>query len=170
MESPPPCRVPAWSTYIGALNLASITIVGDGRQCRIIHTGEIPPGERIKHRFYFKPSHAELVLATIEKEGVAGKPAAALAALIERTAAMLGATWMTPDGLRRTAAEQVAEITERVKMAGLSGKLKRWNASYKNYRQAQIEKGEPAIPHASYIERVVTAPTVKQLAMSGRMI
>jgi hypothetical protein len=55
-------------------------------------------------------------------------------------------------------------------MAGLSGKLKRWNASYKNYRQAQIEKGEPAIPHASYIERFVTAPTVRQLAASGRTV
>ena len=107
---------------------------------------------------------------TIGQDGLSGQPAAALAASIERTAARLGARWQTPDGLRKAAAEQVAEIVERVKMAGLSGKLKRWNASYKQYRLAQIEKGEPAIPHASYIEKVVTMPTVRQLAMSGRMV
>jgi hypothetical protein len=159
-------------TYIDSLQLTEVAIVGAGRTCRI-HTngdGEIAPGEPVAARFYFKPSHAELVLMTIGKEDVTGKPASSLVDAIERTAAMLGAKWQTPDTLRKGAAEQVAEIVERVKMAGLSGKLKRWNASYKNYRQAQIEKGEPAIPHASYIERFVTAPTVRQLAASGRTV
>jgi hypothetical protein len=55
-------------------------------------------------------------------------------------------------------------------MAGLSGKLKRWNAAYKQYRLEQVAKSEPAIPYANYIEVVVTMPTVRQLAASGRMI
>jgi hypothetical protein len=159
-------------TYIAALNLASVAVVGAGRRCRI-HTGgdgDLAPGEPVACRYYFKASHAELLLATIGQEGCTDQPAAALAALIEQAAAMLGAPFQTPDGLRKTAGLQVAEIVERVKMAGLSGKLKRWNASYRQYRLAQIEKGEPAIPHASYIERVVTAPTVRQLAASGRTV
>jgi hypothetical protein len=156
-------------TYISVLNLTSVAIVGAGRQCRI-HTGEIPPGEPIAARYLFKPSHAELLLATIGKDGLAGQPAAALVDAIERTAAMLGAPHQTPAELRAAAAGQVAEIVERVKMAGLSGKLKRWNASYKQYRLAQLEKGEPAIPHASYVEKVVTLPTLKQIAMTGRTV
>jgi hypothetical protein len=64
----------------------------------------------------------------------------------------------------------VAEITERVKSAGLSGKLKRWNAAYKQYRLAQLEKSEPAIPYSAFLEQVVIMPTVRQLAASGRMI
>ena len=110
------------------------------------------------------------MLVTIDVEGLSGKPLVAVAGAIEQAAAALGAPYQTPDALRKAAGQQVAEIVERVKMAGLSGKLKRWNASYKQYRLAQIEKGEPAIPHASYIEKVVTLPTVQQLAMSGRTV
>jgi hypothetical protein len=126
-------------TYIEALNLTEVAVVGAGKRCRI-QTGEIAPGEPVASRYYFKASHAELVLATIGKEDVTGKPPAALVDAIERAAAMLGAPFQTPDGLRKAAAEQVAEIVERVKMAGLSGKLKRWNAAYRQYRLGQLEK------------------------------
>jgi hypothetical protein len=159
-------------TYIDGLNLAEVTIVGAGRQCRI-HTdgdGEIPPGEPIAGRYLFKPSHAELLLATIGQDGLSGQPAAVLADAIERTAARLGARWQTPDGLRKTAAEQVDEIVERVKSAGLSGKLKRWNAAYRQYRLEAVAKAEKAIPYAAFIEQVVTAPTIKEIAMSGRTV
>jgi hypothetical protein len=156
-------------TYISALNLAEIAIVGAGRQCRVI-TGEIAPGEPVACRYFFKPSHAELVLATIGPEGLSGKPAGELAASIERTAAMLGARHQSPEQLRKAAEEQVAEIVERVKTAGLSGRLKMWNKRYRQYRLAQVAKAEPAIPYAAFIERVVTTPTVKQLAMSGRSV
>jgi hypothetical protein len=156
-------------TYIEALNLTEVAIVGAGRQCRVI-TGEPAPGEPVACRYFFKASHAELVLATIGPEGLSGQPSGALVAAIERTAAMLGAPYQTPDSLRKAAAEQVAEIVERVKMAGLSGKLKRWNAAYKQYRLAQVEKSEPAIPYAAFLEQVVIMPTVKQIAATGRMI
>jgi hypothetical protein len=78
-------------TYIAALNLTAVTVVADGRRCRIETGGEIAPGEKIKRQFYFKSSHAELVLLTIDKEGPSGKSPAALAAPIERAAATLGA-------------------------------------------------------------------------------
>jgi hypothetical protein len=73
-------------TYIEALNLTAITVVGAGRQCRVI-TGEPAPGEPVAARYLFKPSHAELVLATIGPEGLSGKPASALVDAIERAAA-----------------------------------------------------------------------------------
>ncbi len=158
--------------YISGLNLTEVAIVGAGKRCRI-HIdgdGEIAPGEPVACRYYFKASHAELVLMTIGKEGVTDQAPAALAEAIERTAAMLGAPHQTPAELRAAAAEQVAEIVERVKSAGLSGRLKMWNKRYRQYRLVQIAKSEPAIPYASYIEQAVTLPTVKQLAASGRTV
>jgi hypothetical protein len=156
--------------YISGLNLAEVAIVGAGRQCRIHVDGEIAPGEPVAARYLFKRSHAELLLAKIGQDGISGKPAAAVTALIEQTAAKLGARWQTADGLRKAAAEQVAEIVERVKMAGLSGKLKRWNASYKQYRLEAVAKSEKAMPYACYIEFVVTAPTIRSLAATGRTV
>jgi hypothetical protein len=64
--------------YISGLQLTAVAIVGAGRRCRII-TGEPAPGETIQHRYFFKPSHVDLLLATIGPEGLSGKPAAALA-------------------------------------------------------------------------------------------
>jgi hypothetical protein len=57
--------------YIAALPLAAVAIVSsaDGRRCRIETDGEPAPGETIERRLYFKPSHAELVLSTIDLEG-----------------------------------------------------------------------------------------------------
>lgn len=157
----PVSRAALIDVYISGLALAEVAIVGAGRQCRI-HTGEIPPGERIKHQFFFRPSHAELLLMTIDKEGVTGKQAAALAALIEQAAAKLGAPYQTPDEVRRAAEEQVDEIVERVKTGGLSGALKKWNTAYRQYRLAQIEKSEPAIPYSAFLEQAVTMPTVNE--------
>jgi hypothetical protein len=158
--------------YISGLALAEVAIVGAGRRCRI-HTdgdGDLAPGEPVAQRYLFKPSHAELVLAEIGPEGLSGQPAGALADAIERAAAKLGARHHSPAELRKAAAEQVAEIVERVKSAGLSGRLKMWNKRYKQYRLEAVAKSEPAIPYANYIEIVVTTPTVRQLAATGRMI
>jgi hypothetical protein len=58
-------------TYISALNLTVVTVVSSGRQCRITD-GEPAPGEKIKHQYFFRSSHAELVLMTIGKEGRSG--------------------------------------------------------------------------------------------------
>ena len=106
-------------TYIAALPLTAVTIVSSGRRCRITE-GEPAEGEKIKHRFYFKPSRAELVLMTIGQEGLSGKPPAALAALIERTAATFGAKYQTTGELREAAEIQVAEVRARV--AGMESK------------------------------------------------
>jgi hypothetical protein len=156
-------------TYISALNLTSVAIVGAGRQCRVI-TGEPAPGEPIAHRYFFKASHAELVLATIGPEGLSGRPAGTLVDAIERTAAMLGASYVTPTELRKAAAEQVAEITERVRASGQRGALKVWNTRYRQYRLSRVAKAEPAIPYSMFLEQVVIMPTVRQIAASGRAI
>jgi hypothetical protein len=155
--------------YISALNLTAIAIVSDGLRCRI-ETGEPAEGEKIKRQFFFKPSHAELVLMTIGKEGLSGKPPAVLAALIERTAAMLGAPFQTPSELQAAAEHQVAEITARIKAAGTSGALKKWNSRYRQYRIAQVEKREPAICYATFLEQFVIMPTVRSIAATGRMV
>ena len=100
--------------YISGLNLAEVVVVSNGRQCRITNVGEFVPGEKIKASYHLKPTHADLVLATIGREGLSGKPAALVAA-IERTAEMLGAPYQRPDELRRGAEQQVDEITARIK-------------------------------------------------------
>jgi hypothetical protein len=156
-------------TYIAALNLTSIAVVGDGRRCRITE-GEPAEGEKIKHRYYFKPSHAELVLVMIDVEGLSGKPPAALAGAIEQAAAKLGAPYQSPDELRKAAEQQVAEIVERVRASGQRGALKVWNTRYRQYRLAQVEKREPAIPYSAFLEQVVIMPTVRNMAMTGRMV
>jgi hypothetical protein len=156
--------------YISGLNLAEVAIVGAGRRCRI-HTdgdGDLAPGEPIQRRYFFKPSHAELLLATIDKEGLSGKPPAVMAGAIEQAATKLGAKWQTPDEVRKAAEIQVAEIVERVRAAGQSGALKKWNTRYRQYRLAQVEKGERAIPYAAFLEQLVIVPTVRNAAMTGR--
>jgi hypothetical protein len=86
--------------YISGLNLTAVAVVSDGRRCRI-RTGEPGPGEKIKRQFYFKPSHADLLLLTIGLDGWTDQALAALAALIERAAAKLGAPYQTIGELRR---------------------------------------------------------------------
>jgi len=154
--------------YIAALPLTAVAIVSDGRRCRITE-GEPAPGEKIKRQFYFKPSHAELVLMTIDKEGLSGKPAAAVAGAIEQAAATLGAPVQTLTELQAEAELQVAEITARVKASNQSGGLKQWNQAYKKYRQAQIAKAEKATSYAKFLERF-TASIVRDVAMTGRMV
>lgn len=130
-ESPALSRALLIEVYISGLQLTAVAIVSsaDGRRCRIETGGEIAPGEKIKWQFYFKPSHTELM--TIDKEGLSGKPAGAVAALIEQAAAKLGAPYQTPDELRRVTEIQGAEITARVMASNQSGGLKQWHTRYK---------------------------------------
>jgi hypothetical protein len=58
----------------------------------------------------------------------------------------------------------------RVQAAGLSGRLKRWNAAYKQYRLEAVAKSERAMPYSHYIEQVVTMPTVRNVAATGRTV
>jgi len=154
--------------YISGLQLTEVAVVGDGRRCRITE-GEPAEGEKIQRQFYFKPSHAELVLVMIDQDGLSGKPSAALAASIEQAAAKLGAPFQTPDELRKLAGQQVDEIVERIKASGQRGALKHWNARYKQYRLAQGAKGEKAIGYWPFLEQAVMLPTVRDAAATGRM-
>jgi hypothetical protein len=77
---------------------------------------------------------------------------------------------MTARSLRAAAEKQVAEITERVKAANQSGGLKQWNAAYRQYRLAQVAKAQKAMPYSAYLERVVIATMVRDVAASGRAI
>jgi hypothetical protein len=166
MESlPAMSRASLIDAFISGLQLTEVAIVGAGKRCRII-TGEPAPGELIQHRYYFKPSHADLLLDTIGPEGLLGRPAVALAGAIEQTAARLGARWQTSDALRKAAGAQVDEIVERIKASGQRGKLKSWNARYKEYRLGQAAKGEKAIGYWTFLEQAVTLPTVRSIAAS----
>lgn len=119
--------------YISGLNLTAVSVVCSGGQCRIC-ADEPAPGEKVRASYHLKPTHADLVLMTIGREGLTAKQPAALAASIEKAAAVVGAPVMASDALHRLAAAQVEAITERVKTAGLSGALKPWNARYRQYR------------------------------------
>jgi hypothetical protein len=101
--------------YISGLNLTEVAVVSDGRRCRI-HTGEPAPGEKIAARFYFRPTHADLLLMTIGQEGLSGKQPAALD---------------SADELYRVAEQAVAEVVERVNGMNQSGGLKQLNAQYR---------------------------------------
>jgi hypothetical protein len=149
---------PLVEAYLAALPLVEIAIVGAGKQCRIL-TGEIPAGEPVAHRYFFKSSHADLLLATIGRDGMSGKPAAS----IERAAAMLGAPVMTASELRRAAEQAVDEIITRVKIANQDGDLKRINYAFKVYRLEQAAKGEKSITYAGHLE-AFTASLVRQAA------
>jgi hypothetical protein len=158
--------------YIAALPLAAVAIVlsADGRRCRIHTEGEPGPGETIERRLYFKPSHAELVISTIDLlEGWTDQAPAAVAASIEQAAATLGAPVHALGELRQAAEEAVAEVTARVDAGRQNGDLKQVNRQYKLYRQQQIAKAEKAMPYAKFLERF-TASIVRDVAMNGRTI
>jgi hypothetical protein len=153
--------------YIAALPLTAVAIVcsSDGRRCRIHTDGEPAPGETIERRFYFKPSHAELMLSTIDLEGWTDQQPAAVTAQIERAAAMLGAPHYALAELRKSAEEVVDEVQTRVDVGRQNGDLKQVNKQYKMYRQKQIAKAEKAMPYAKFLERF-TASIVRDMAMS----
>jgi hypothetical protein len=45
-----------------------------------------------------------------------------------------------------------------------SGALKKFNTRYRQYRLAQIERCEPAISYAVFLEQFVITPTVRHVA------
>jgi len=90
--------------YISALPFAAVAIVSDGLRCRIEIGGTSAPA------FYFKPSHLELVLASIDQESLAGKPPAAVASAIEQAAAMLEAPFQTPLDSRSTRSQHASRL------------------------------------------------------------
>jgi hypothetical protein len=78
----------------------------------IFEGDKLAPGEKIKHQFFFWSSHADLVLMTIGLEGWTDQAPAAVAALIERTAANLGAPYHSTAG-RYGCARRVRMVTMR---------------------------------------------------------
>jgi hypothetical protein len=157
--------------YISALQLTAVAIVAsaDGRRCRIETDGEIAPGEKIKRQFFFRPTHADLLLLTIALDGWTDQQPAAVAALIERTAATLGAPFQTLTELQAEAEQEVDKIIAKVAASNQAGGMKQINAQYKRYRQAQVAKAEKAVPYTKFIERF-TASIVRDVAATGRMI
>ena len=161
-------RVSLVEAYISGLQLTEIAIVGAGKQCRITAGGEFAtPGEPVAHRYFFKSSHVDLLLATIGQDGLSGRSAAALAELIVQAAASIGATHQSPAQVRKGAELAVAAITERVRIANQSGGMKSINREYRAYRQQQLARGERATSYAAFIEPFV-ATMVKRAA--ARMI
>ena len=151
--------------YISSLPYAAVSIIPAAPGSRVEVGGPSKPA------FYFKMTHIELVLGRAGLHcGPVDQPPAAVAALIEQAAAKLGATVIRPDELRKAAEIQVDEISARIRAENQDGTLKSWNARYKHYRRAQVEKREPAIPYSAFLEQFVIAPTVRDVAMTGRMI
>jgi hypothetical protein len=166
-EVPAMCRADLIDAYLSSLKLTAITVVDAGKRSRIV-AGDVAEGALIQKQYYLPPSHAELLLAKIDQDALAGQGAAALIGAIEQAAAILGARLQTASQLRSAAESQVAVIAARVKASGPA--LKPWNARYRQYRLAQVEKGEKAIAYWSYIESKVVVPTVRSFASAGQVL
>ena len=129
------------------------------------------PGEKTIAKYYFKPSHIELVL------GAAGlgcdpidQPPAAVAALIERTAKSMRAPYETEPEIRAAAEIEVDKILARVAATNQAGGLSALNKAYKAYRMGQINRAERAIGYHAFIEAKYTLGIVRSVAAVGRMI
>jgi hypothetical protein len=171
MESPPLSRASLIDAYVSALPFAPVAVVVIPGGCRVAVGGEPAAGETIKHQFYFRPLHIELVLgAAALSDGLIKLPADAVAARIELAAATLGAPCHTLEQLRKFAAPQVAEIVVRVKASGRRGKLKSWNSRYRIYRLERTARCEAAIDYWSFLELKVVLPTVRNIAAMGRTV
>jgi hypothetical protein len=133
--------------------------------------GEPAPGEKIKHRYFFKPLHVELLLnaASLSDDPIDQAPAA-VAELIERTARRMHAPYETEREIRAAAERQVDEMTARVEASNQSGGLKHWNTRYRQYRLEQVSRAERAIPFSAFLEQFVITPTVRNVAATGRMV
>jgi thiamine pyrophosphate-dependent acetolactate synthase large subunit-like protein len=83
--------------------------------------------------------------------GWVGLPPSQVVEKINMVAHQLGARWQTQGQIERDAERVVADIVRRVKDAQQDGGLKQVNTQYKQYRQAQIEKSEPAIPYSAHV-------------------
>jgi hypothetical protein len=159
-------------TYIGALPFTAVAVVAvPGGGCRVAVGGEPVEGEKIKHRFYFKPLHIELVLGAAGLgDGPIDDAPAGVAELIERAARRMHAPYETAAEIRAAAKLQVAAVQARVAAMNQNGGLTQINKQYRAYRLAQVAKAEPAVSYAVFLERRYTATIVRQVAASGRMI
>jgi hypothetical protein len=168
MESPPVSRESLISAYVAALPFQPVAIVAvPGDRCRVETAAS---GDAVA-TYWFKQSHIELLL------GAAGLPEGrpidqspvAVAALIRRTAAAMGAPYETKAEIMAAAEKQVDAVLERVRASNQAGGMKLINRQFKAYRQAQLAKAEPAVGYQKYIEPFVMT-MLRQVAMTGRMV
>lgn len=153
---------PLVRVYIDALCGRAIYI-HDGLKGSVAHFGFEPFREKglVAKLWFARPAHAELValrcckdfqsVGAMRPHGWVDLPPLQVIGSIKVVAAMLGAKWQTQGQIERDAERVVADIVRRVKDAQQDGGLKQVNAEYKKYRQAQIEKSEPAIPYSAHI-------------------
>jgi hypothetical protein len=161
--------------YVSAMPFAAVAIVAvPGSGCRVETGAPGAPGEIA--RYYFKPSHVDLVLGAAGlgtdqlKDGTVQKlTPAAIAALIERTAAAIGAPFETAAELRAAATLEVEKVVAKVEAMRQAGRLKQVNAEYKAYRQRQVARCEKATPYTVFLRRF-TAGLVRDVATTGRTI
>jgi hypothetical protein len=156
--------------YITALPFTAVAVVQTaGGGCRVAVGGEPAPGEKIKHQFFFKPLHIELLLSAAGLDDAPINQAPdAIAALLEKAARRMGAPYETESEIRAAAERQVDAIVERVRASNQSGGLKDINRRYKAYRQAQIARAEKALPYSKFIEPFVIT-MVRNVAMTGKI-
>jgi hypothetical protein len=152
-------------TYISALNLTAVRVVAspDGRRCRI-ETGEPAEGEKIKRQFFFKPSHADLLIDD-DRSGRPGRRTAGRRGCADRASGgkSRGAfpdRGRAPPGRRATGRRGAEQ-----EIAGLntSGELKSFNRRYKLYRQQKAAAGERAMPYSAYLSSL-TKQMVQEVA------
>jgi hypothetical protein len=115
--------------YIAALPFAPVAVVaipGDSR-CRVETAAAAPgaPGEKTIARYFFKPSHVDLVLGAAGLGGPIDEAPAAVAARIEKTAVAMHAPFETAAELRAAAEIEVDKILAKVAATGQAGGLAR---------------------------------------------
>jgi hypothetical protein len=157
-----PSPAPLVRVYIDALCGRAI-YVHDGLKGSVAHFGFEPFRKKglVAKLWFARPAHAELValrcvrdfqsVGAMRPHGWVDLPPSQVVEKINMVARQLGARWQTQGQIERDAERVVADIVRRVKDAQQDGGLKQVNAQYKQYRQAQIEKSEPAIPYSAHI-------------------
>jgi hypothetical protein len=163
---------PLVRAYVNAVSGRAIYVNGTSLKGSVAHFGFARNGLQTAAKLYFaRPTHAELVMlrcvedfkavGAMRANGWVDVSPAEVIDKIKGTAALLGAHWQTQAAIERDAENVVADITRRVKEAQMDGELKQVNAEYKSYRQAQIEKSEPAIPYPAYMMNFIRLLVVK---------
>src|SRR6266404_2772436 len=162
MGAPMPSVEPLVRVYVEALCGRAI-YVHAGLKGRAAHFGYEPFRKKglIAKLWFARPAHAQLVafrccqdfvaIGAMRADGWVDVPPAEVVEKVKMTAAFLGAKWQTQAGIERDAERVVAEVIASVEAARQNGGLKQVNVEYREYRQRQIERREPAIPYSAHI-------------------
>jgi hypothetical protein len=109
--------------YIAALPFTPVAVVAiPAGGCRVAVGGEIAPGEKTKHRLYFKANHVELVLSAAGlTDAPIPQPPDAVAGKLQLAAKSVGAPFQTLDALQADAEIEVDKIIARVEATNQAG-------------------------------------------------